>query len=192
MSSATLTDEAQSPRRATSSSIPPAEQPSELSLWHIYTLLGLFGAAAAVWMARSAHPLALVLLSGAALAVAFVALMVHRTLAALLGRGGEVAPLLERRREILEKEKALVLRSIKELEFDRAMGKIGESDFSEIGSRLRARALALMEDLERTTPLLEEVQVRPVETTLVRRACPTCGTSNDVDAKYCKQCGKAV
>jgi hypothetical protein len=142
-------------------------------------------------MARSAHPLALVLLSTAALAVAFVALMVHKTLAALMGRGGEVAPLLERRREILEKEKALVLRSIKELEFDRAMGKIGQRDFDEIGSRLRARALALMEDLERTTPLLD-VPVRPVEPGPVRRTCPSCGTSNDVDAKYCKQCGKAV
>jgi len=103
-----------------------------------------------------------------------------------------VAPLLERRREILEKEKALVLRSIKELEFDRAMGKIGESDFAEIGSRLRARALALMEDLERTTPPPADAQVRSVETNPVRRTCPACGTSNDVDAKYCKQCGSAV
>ena len=34
---------------------------------------------------------------------------------------------------MLEREKALVLRSIKELEFDHAMGKVSDADFAEIG-----------------------------------------------------------
>ena len=45
-----------------------------------------------------------------------------------------------RTRAALEREKALVLRSIKELEFDRAMGKVSEKDFGEMSARLRARA----------------------------------------------------
>ena len=45
-----------------------------------------------------------------------------------------------RTRAALEREKTLVLRSIKELEFDRAMGKVSEKDFAEMSARLRARA----------------------------------------------------
>ena len=42
----------------------------------------------------------------------------------------------------------LTLRSIKELEFDHAMGKVAQKDFAEIGARLRARALELMDQLD--------------------------------------------
>ena len=41
-----------------------------------------------------------------------------------------------------------VLTTIKELEFDRAMGKVSESDFVEMRDRLRARAVRLMRQLE--------------------------------------------
>ena len=53
-----------------------------------------------------------------------------------------------RRRAALERDKLLTLRSIKELEFDRAMGKVSEADFVEMRDRLRARALRLMRQLE--------------------------------------------
>ena len=143
-------------------------------------------AAAAVWSSRNTHPLALLLLSAAALAVAAVALGIHRAVAAFLGRGGEVAPLGQRRRDVLDREKALVLRSIKELEFDRAMGKIGDRDFEAISSRLRARALTLMQDLARTP------ETAPAEPAASRAACAACGTSYDEDAKFCKNCGQAL
>ena len=56
----------------------------------------------------------------------------------------------ERTRSALEREKLFVLRSIKELEFDRAMGKVSEADFAEMAGRLRARALRVMQQLEET------------------------------------------
>jgi hypothetical protein len=142
-------------------------------------------------MSRNTHPLGLILLSAAALAVAFVSFMLHQALAAFLGRSGAVAPLQERRREILEKEKALVLRSIKELEFDRAMGKIDEADFDQIGSRLRARALTLMQDLERADRS-EDASRASARLRSRSTVCATCGTPNDADARFCKQCGRAV
>ena len=40
-------------------------------------------------------------------------------------------------RQALEREKALVLRSIKELEFDHAMRKTATADFEEMRDRLR-------------------------------------------------------
>jgi hypothetical protein len=187
MSSATSTKTAAvdaAERRGGRSDTADAFQP-----WHIYALLGMVAAAAAVWSSRNTHPLALVLLSAAALAAAVVALGVHRAVAAFLGRGGEIAPLGERQREVLEREKSLVLRSIKELEFDRAMGKIGDADFEAISSRLRARALTLMQDLART-PAAEPAD-RPAAARS-RHACASCGTSNDPDAKFCKNCGSAL
>ena len=57
-------------------------------------------------------------------------------------------PLSQRQRAELEREKTLVLRSIKELEFDRAMGKLSPSDFDEMSGRLRARALSLIKELD--------------------------------------------
>ncbi len=53
-----------------------------------------------------------------------------------------------RRRKELEREKHLVLRAIKELEFDRDMGKVGAGDFEEISARFRARARRLLRELD--------------------------------------------
>src|SRR5262245_1768860 len=53
-----------------------------------------------------------------------------------------------RTRAALEREKLLALRAIKELEFDRAMGKLSEDDFKEMATRLRSRAARLMGQLE--------------------------------------------
>jgi hypothetical protein len=158
-------------------------------LWQIYMLLGIVAAAVAVWVTSHTHPAALIFLSASVLAAGVVALAVHRAVAALLGRGGDIEVVPPRRREILEKEKALVLRSIKELEFDRAMGKIGDADFSEIDSRLRARALVLMQDLERAAPAK---RAAPIGSQHKTRPCPACGTANDFDARFCKQCGNAL
>jgi hypothetical protein len=176
MSSATSTDAKAEPSAA------------DFRPWHIYALFAMVAAAAVVWFARNTEPLALVLLSAAAIAAGLVTLALHHALAAFLGKGGRVAPLGERRRDVLEREKALVLRSIKELEFDRAMGKVGEPDFSAIASRLRARALTLMQDLEQA-PAALETAAPPAASP---RTCPSCATRNDPDAKFCKSCGQGL
>ncbi len=167
-----------------------------LALWQLYALLGMIAAAVAVWVSGRTHPLALILMSGVALASAAVAFALHGALAALLGRSGDVPPLGERQREMLEREKALIMRSIKELEFDHAMGKMGETDFAEIGGRLRARALTLMQDIERGTRAapVKPAKTRPPSETPAtpHRRCAECGTMNDPDAKFCKSCGHAV
>jgi uncharacterized OB-fold protein len=62
------------------------------------------------------------------------------------------------------------------------MGKIGAGDAAAIMTRLRARALALMEDLERLPETVEPAA--PTDS-----ACASCGTVNEPDARFCKQCG---
>ena len=41
-----------------------------------------------------------------------------------------------------------MLRSIKELEFDKAMGKVADADFDEMAGRLRQRAVGLMQRID--------------------------------------------
>ncbi len=48
----------------------------------------------------------------------------------------------------LREEKRRVLRAIKELEFDHAMGKLSDEDFKQIGDRYRLRAIEVIRELE--------------------------------------------
>ncbi len=167
---------------------------------HFFLFLSLVGAIVAVALARETHPVALLLLSAAIISAGLVGLAFHRALSGFFGMTQSPAPLTEGARAGLEREKALMLRSIKELEFDHAMGKVNDADFGDLSARLRARAISLTEEiehvpdappvpLEAAEPLESAGAVgapAPRETT---RACPACQTSNDGDARFCKQCG---
>ena len=82
--------------------------------------------------------------------VAWVAATAARTVAPLVAPdlGEQTEMVGGRTRAALEREKFLVLRSIKEVEFDRAMGKISDADFHEVAGRLRARAAGLLRQLD--------------------------------------------
>jgi hypothetical protein len=167
---------------------------SGFQAWHFFTLLSMVGATVVVIVSRETQPVALLLLSAAAIAAGFVGLAFSRAVAGFFQTGDEPAPLPARSRAELERQKALVLRSIKELEFDKAMGKVSEADFAAIASRLRGRALVLMADLERVPVVKDETGKRfPVAIPgVVRGTCPACGTVNDSDARFCKSCGTKI
>jgi hypothetical protein len=118
--------------------------------WHFFVLASLAAATAAVVMSRRSTPEHLILISLTIGAAGASAAGLYRMLAPLAIR--DVSRLRERpserMRAALEREKNLVLRSIKELEFDRAMGKLSTKDFEEMGGRLRARAMMLMKQLD--------------------------------------------
>ena len=101
-----------------------------------------------------------------------------------------------RTRAALEREKMLALRSIKELEFDRAMGKISEEDFHEMSIRLRARATRLMKQLDAgsgyRTQIERDLAKRlgdSADKPVAAHVCAKCSTTNDPDARFCKNCG---
>lgn len=114
--------------------------------WHFFVLASLGAATIAVLMSRQATPAHLILISLMIGAAGAAAAAFYRTLAPLAVR--DVAVFSQRQSErariALEREKALVLRSIKELEFDRAMGKVSTRDFDEMSARLRTRAMMLI------------------------------------------------
>jgi len=158
--------------------------------WHFFVLASLAASTAAVLLSRRSSPEHLVLLSITIGAAGLAAAAFYRMLApfALHDVSQLSDPPSERALAALEREKALVLRSIKELEFDRAMGKVGDADFAEMSSRLRARALSLMQDLERS-----DVRAPAAPGRLnVRLECPACRTTNEPDAKFCKHCGERL
>jgi hypothetical protein len=64
----------------------------------------------------------------------------------------------QRTRVALEREKLLVLRSIKELEFDRAMGRLSDEDFHEMAGRLRTRAGRLIQQLDAGVGYREQIE----------------------------------
>jgi hypothetical protein len=180
-----------------------------LQPWHFYLLLSMAGAIWAVIVARDTHPAALLLISGAVVAAGVTAAAFHYALAGFLGsRTAPVGAALDSRsRDALGREKTLVLRSLKELEFDHAMRKVSDRDFAEIGSRLRARAMELMRDLDQVRPAAATERPSPAaqpasagigpfaeigDEPAMQAVCATCGTENDTDARFCKSCGTRI
>jgi hypothetical protein len=190
------------------------DQPAPFRVWHFFVLLSLMASTVAVVLARQATPEHLVLLSLTIGAAGACGVGVFRMLAPLAAADTSIVgeALSEGTRAALEREKMLVLRSIKELEFDRAMGKVSPQDFDEMAGRLRGRALTIMRQLDEGIAyrdrIEKELQARlgnagvkpraataspaPASGTLQDvqpRACAGCGANNDADAAFCKRCG---
>jgi hypothetical protein len=164
---------------------------------HLFILLALMAATVAVVVSRPATPESLILISLTIGAAGFAAVCFYRMLAPLVAphTDFEQEPLSERLRTDLEREKALTLRSIKELEFDRAMGKLSQQDFDLMAGRLRARAIGIMKQLETESFDSDQVpaSARGLETTAKGAAVRCrCGTDNDHDARFCKSCGRKL
>ncbi len=175
--------------------------------WHLFVLAALVGATAAILIGRPSDPVGAILLTLAVGAAGLVGLTIYRAIMPLTQSAFQETTVMagSRSRAAVEREKTLVLRSIKELEFDRAMGKVSEADFDEMGRRLRARAIRLMKQLDVEAVDFLAVIERELEERLGRsgepaadavgvskRTCGDCGASNDGDARFCKACGGAL
>jgi hypothetical protein len=221
--------------------LPPEGGSSEdgFNVGHLFVLLSLLAATTAVVMARPSTPESLILISVTIGAAGFAALCLYRVLAPLVAPASalEQEPISERLRADLEREKALTLRSIKELEFDRAMQKLSQQDFDQMAARLRARAIGIIKQLDAGTSNYRERIERDLAARVVTTSKPelqlgraaskppagtstpdlpasakatagppklseggkvgpagasalcACGTSNDPDARFCKNCG---
>ena len=149
-----------------------------------------------------------------------------------------------------EERKRSILRALKDLEYERSVGKISEEDFAELSNRYRADAKALLKLIDgQSAPLRRHAEERlaarlkqekkksrkkkgaavasngPAEPehestkdseteapdaegddttttgdavpavdapTAAPSKCPSCSTSNDADAVFCKKCGVSL
>lgn len=173
--------------------------------WHFFVLAGLVGATVAVYIVRPGDSAAVVILIAAVGAGAYVGYALYGTFLPLAARqyADRTDMVGGRTRAALDREKTLVLRSIKELEFDRAMGKVSMTDFNEMGGRLRSRARMLLGQLDAEGAGYRDQIERELADRLAaggeerpaspqRQACEGCGTLNEPDAKFCKECGTAL
>ena len=131
-----------------------------LQPWQLFTLAGLIGATVVVFVSRGQTPAGVVLLSLTIFAAAVVGLAAWRTFAPFSRRDEPAGPQMigGRTRAALDREKTLVLRSIKELEFDQAMGKVSDRDFADMSARLRLRAAGLMRQLDAGAGYRREIE----------------------------------
>jgi hypothetical protein len=176
----------------------PALDPG-LQPWQFFVLAGLACATAVVYVARGRGVTAVILLSIVIASIVLIGLAALRTFKPLVSdEEDRTAMFGHRTRVALEREKLLALRSIKELEFDRAMGKLSDADWREMSGRLRARATRLMRQLDAGSGYREAIErdltVRLADTPLPKAPpiCPSCATVNDADAKFCKGCGQKL
>ena len=185
---------------ATSIEIPRDVDPG-LRPWQFFLLAGMLSATAVVLVSVGQSPASIVVLSLTVVSASFVALGAYRSLAPLVVPGAAEAPplIVGQTRAALEREKALVLRSIKELEFDFAMKKVARQDFEEMSTRLRARAIGLMRQLDTGGGYRETIEAELRER--LKPGAPgaagapgacSCGTANDPDARFCKNCGNKL
>lgn len=110
-----------------------------------------------------------------------------------------------------EEQKRAALRALKDLEYERRVGKISEADFLRLSAHHRSEAKALLQALdanlgparERARALFEArlkeatapthaLETADTSTHPAPPICRTCATVNDLDARFCKGCGKVL
>lgn len=153
-----------------------------------------------------------------AIAAALVALAVIAALVSPLGRPGEAAPAgADDLEDADDTPRGVALAALREIEFDRATGKLSDEDYAELKARYTAEALALLRREDGVPPSsgttaepangrtgqtsrpaagddpLEAMiadRVRQLDGTVVR--CPTCGPRPETDALFCSSCGRSL
>ena len=120
------------------------------------------------------------------------------------GLGWSSAEAVLPERTALLEEKRTLLRAIKDVRYEHELGKIRDDDFARLDRAYRLRAKEVLRLLDQVLgPSLERAEALVVEA-LEKKAprkkrrkkagptCSECGTTNDRDAKHCKECGSAV
>jgi hypothetical protein len=182
-----------------------SETSTSLQPWQFFVLAALGCATAVTFISRGQGITTVLLLTVLMGAAAFVGMTVLRMLKPLVSPQEDRTVMVgQRTRVALEREKMLALKSIKELEFDRAMGKLSDADWAEMSGRLRARAARIMKQLDAGVGYRDQIErdlqkrlgerfARERETSAsAGRECQSCSILNDADARFCKACGQSL
>jgi predicted nucleic acid-binding Zn ribbon protein len=86
---------------------------------------------------------------------------------------------------------ASAILALREIEFDRATGKLSETDYAELRKTYAGRALKELRDAKdaRASEPLDPIEARVRAFRMTHRDCPTCGLRPEPDAIYCSTCG---
>lgn len=94
--------------------------------------------------------------------------------------------------------KVKALLALREIEFDRATGKLAEEDYVRLKARYESDAIAAIraeeqsarEEARPASDRAEEAIRRARQGS--RRTCPACGPRPESNAVYCSQCGRSL
>lgn len=89
-----------------------------------------------------------------------------------------------------DRSEDLSIAALREIEFDRATGKLSDSDYATLRERYASQALAAMRSDAAAGPVVEDAAEAAVRA--YRSAHPTCGKCGirpETDAIYCSNCG---
>ena len=94
----------------------------------------------------------------------------------------------------LEQDVAII--ALREIEFDRATGKLSDTDYTQLKERYTGEALAALRreaaaNSPRPAPSIEdEIEAAVLAYRANHPACVTCGPRPEPDAIYCSTCGR--
>lgn len=142
------------------------------------------------------------MITAAILGLAVAALLI----APLLRTGTVPVSGVDEPEDIEETRKGMALSALREIQFDRATGKLSDEDYEELNARYTARALEVIRSEDAEVPMPEPLvagaeggdpvealiadRVRTLQTGTVR--CATCGPRPESDALFCSSCGRSL
>lgn len=80
--------------------------------------------------------------------------------------------------------------ALREIEFDRATGKLSDGDYDELHARYTERALAAMRGGTSSSGSGDPVELAVLAYRARLKDCGTCGPRPEPDAVYCSTCGR--
>jgi hypothetical protein len=95
-----------------------------------------------------------------------------------------------------QSERETAVAALREIEFDRATGKLSDDDYAELKSRYTSDAVRAMR--REKTPLVavggpttdDELEAAVLAYRRESHSCPACGPRPEADAVYCSNCGR--
>lgn len=143
------------------------------------------------------------LIAGVAVAFVAVGLVLQPLLVPSSGRPGSAAKSPEVEFEDITESaspKVQALLALKEIEFDRATGKLSDEDYEQLKAKYAAVALdAIRAEEAGEAVTAPEGAAADAAEELVRLAaegmlkvCPNCGPRPEADAAFCSDCGRAL
>jgi double zinc ribbon protein len=89
--------------------------------------------------------------------------------------------------------RSVALRALKEIEFDRATGKLSDADYDALKAEYTTEALAALRAdaaAPAATPAISRARI--VAPPAARATCPTHGVRPEAEARFCSACGRRL